>query len=127
MNLQVLFQNRKPDRIATLEEYTLSGGYQALTDVLNRYTRQDVKKMVSDAVLMGRGGAAFPAGVKLETVAEEAPFPRYIVCNADEMEPGTFKDRVLLHADPHLLIEGMIITGYAIQASKGHYFHPAGI
>ena len=122
MNLQVLFQNRKPDRIATLEEYTLSGGYQALTDVLNRYTRQDVKKMVSDAVLMGRGGAAFPAGVKLETVAEEAPFPRYIVCNADEMEPGTFKDRVLLHADPHLLIEGMIITGYAIQAAKGIIF-----
>ncbi|MFQ5484949.1 MAG: NADH-quinone oxidoreductase subunit F [Desulfobacterales bacterium] len=120
--MQVLFQNRKPDRIATLEEYMRSGGYRALTDALHRYSRDEVKKIVSDAVLLGRGGAAFPAGVKLETVAEEAPFPRYIVCNADEMEPGTFKDRVLLHADPHLLIEGMIITGYAIQAAKGIIF-----
>jgi NADH-quinone oxidoreductase subunit F len=122
MAVQVLFHNRKPDRIATLAEYRQSGGYGALTDVLHRYTHQEVKKLVSDAVLLGRGGAAFPAGVKLESVAEDAPFPRYIICNADEMEPGTFKDRVLLHADPHLLIEGMTITGYAIQAERGIIF-----
>jgi len=122
MAVQVLFQNRKPDRIATIEEYRQSGGYKALTDVLHHRSHQEVKKLVADAVLLGRGGAAFPAGVKLASVAEDAPFPRYIICNADEMEPGTFKDRVLLHADPHLLIEGMAITGYAIQAEKGIVF-----
>jgi NADH-quinone oxidoreductase subunit F len=75
-----------------------------------------------DANLLGRGGAAFPTGMKLMSVEDNAPFPRYIVCNADEMEPGTFKDRVLIHADPHMLIEGMIIAGYAARAEKGIIF-----
>ena len=92
---KVLFQNRKPDRIATLEEYRQSGGYQALADALKDYSHKDVQQAVMDANLLGRGGAAFPAGMKLMSVADDAPFPRYIVCNADEMEPGTFKDRVL--------------------------------
>jgi NADH-quinone oxidoreductase subunit F len=119
---QVLFQNRKPDRIATLEEYRQNGGYSALERVLKQGSHAQVKQQILDAVLLGRGGAAFPAGVKMETVADDAPFPRYIVCNADEMEPGTFKDRVLIHADPHLLIEGMIIAGYGILAEKGLIF-----
>jgi len=71
---------------------------------------------------LGRGGAGFPAGIKLTTVAEDAPHPRYVVCNADEMEPGTFKDRVFLHAEPHMLIEGMILAAYTIQASHGIIF-----
>jgi NADH-quinone oxidoreductase subunit F len=83
---QVLLQNRKPDRIATLEEYQQSGGYQALRDVLHNYAYKDVQEILIEAVLLGRGGAAFPAGRKLMTVAEDAPFPRYLVCNADEME-----------------------------------------
>ena len=119
---QVLFQNRKPDRIATLEEYRHSGGYQALASVLEKFSNKDVQQVLLDAMLLGRGGAAFPTGRKLMTVADDAPFPRYIVCNADEMEPGTFKDRVLIHADPHQLIEGMIITGYAVLAEKGIIF-----
>ncbi|MDM8537492.1 NADH-ubiquinone oxidoreductase-F iron-sulfur binding region domain-containing protein [Desulfobacterales bacterium HSG17] len=119
---QVLFKNRKPDRIATLEEYQQSGGYQALAEVLKNTSFKQVKQVVMDAVLLGRGGAAFPSGVKLMTVADDAPFPRYLICNADEMEPGTFKDRVLIHADPHQLIEGMILTGYAAQAQKGIIF-----
>ncbi|MFZ0242135.1 MAG: NADH-ubiquinone oxidoreductase-F iron-sulfur binding region domain-containing protein [Desulfobacterales bacterium] len=119
---QVLFQNRKPDRMATLDEYRGSGGYLALTQVLEQGSHAAVKQQVLDAVLLGRGGAAFPAGKKLETIADDAPFPRYIICNADEMEPGTFKDRVLIHADPHQLIEGMIITGYGMLASKGIIF-----
>jgi len=119
---QVLFQNRKPDRIATLEEYQQGGGYRALVDVLSNKTHKDVQKILLDALLLGRGGAAFPAGRKLVTVADDAPFPRYMICNADEMEPGTFKDRVLLHADPHMLIEGMTIAGYAELASKGIIF-----
>jgi NADH-quinone oxidoreductase subunit F len=119
---QVLLQNRKPDRIATLEEYRQSGGYGALADVLRDYSYRDVRQTIMDASLLGRGGAAFPAGMKLMSVAEDAPFPRYIVCNADEMEPGTFKDRVLIHADPHQIIEGIIIAGYATSAENGIIF-----
>lgn len=122
MYQQVLLQNRKPDRIATLDEYRQSGGYRALMDVLKDYSHKDVQQAVMDANLLGRGGAAFPTGMKLMSVADDANFPRYIVCNADEMEPGTFKDRVLIHADPHLLIEGIIIAGYAALAAKGIIF-----
>lgn len=118
---QVLLKNRQPDRIATLEEYRASGGYQALETTLARQSRQEVREKIQEAVLLGRG-AAFPMGIKLQTVAEDAPHPRYLVCNADEMEPGTFKDRVLIHADPHMLIEGMALAGYAVLASKGIIF-----
>ena len=119
---QVLFQNRKPDRITTLPEYQQSGGYQALTEALKKYACKDIQQTILDANLLGRGGAAFPTGMKLMSVEDRAPFPRYIVCNADEMEPGTFKDRVMIHADPHMLIEGMIIAGYAARAEKGIIF-----
>jgi NADH-quinone oxidoreductase subunit F len=119
---QVLLQNRRPDRIATLDEYRRSGGYRALTDILKDFSHKDVQQAVMDANLLGRGGAAFPTGMKLMSVADDASFPRYIVCNADEMEPGTFKDRVLIHADPHMLIEGIIIAGYAALAEKGIIF-----
>jgi NADH-quinone oxidoreductase subunit F len=118
----VLFKNRQPNRIATLEEYRAGGGYEALAAVLAKRSRGDVQQMALDAVLLGRGGAGFPAAKKWMTVAENAPFPRYIVCNADEMEPGTFKDRVLIHADPHQIIEGMIIVGYTASAEKGIIF-----
>ncbi|UCE56277.1 MAG: SLBB domain-containing protein [Desulfobacterales bacterium] len=119
---QILLQNRKPDRIATLEEYRQSGGYQALADILEKYSYKDVQEEILESRLLGRGGAAFPAGTKLMSVADDASFPRYIVCNADEMEPGTFKDRVLIHADPHMIIEGIIIAGYAVTAEKGIIF-----
>ena len=119
---QVLLQNHKPDRIATLDEYRQSGGYRALKDVLKDYSHKDVQQAVMDSNLLGRGGAAFPTGMKLMSVADDAAFPRYIICNADEMEPGTFKDRVLIHADPHMLIEGIIIAGYASLAEKGIIF-----
>ncbi len=119
---QVLFQNRKPDRIATLDEYRRSGGYQALETVLKKHTPKEVQKLVLDAKLLGRGGAGFPAGQKWMAVAENAPFPRYLVTNIDEMEPGTFKDRILVHADPHLIIEGSILAAYSISAEKAFLF-----
>jgi NADH-quinone oxidoreductase subunit F len=119
---QILFQNRQAKRIASLEEYRAGGGYQALAKILQDFSYKDVQNMILEALLLGRGGAAFPAGRKVMTVADDAPFPRYIVCNADEMEPGTFKDRVLLHADPHQLIEGMIIVGFSARAEKGIIF-----
>ncbi len=119
---QILFRNRKPDRIATLAEYRASDGYRALEAAVAGRSRAEVQQLILDAALLGRGGAAFPAARKMMTIAEDAPFPRYIVCNADEMEPGTFKDRVLIHADPHQLIEGIAIAGWAVQAERGIVF-----
>ncbi len=119
---QILLENRKPDRITTLEEYEQSGGYQSLKAAISEHGEAGIQQMIEDASLLGRGGAAFPAGLKLKSVAADAPSPRYIVCNADEMEPGTFKDRVLIHANPHMIIEGMIIAGFSIQAQKGIIF-----
>jgi NADH-quinone oxidoreductase subunit F len=119
---QVLLENRKPDRITTLKEYEQSGGYQGLKAAINEHGEAGIQQMIEDASLLGRGGAAFPAGLKLKSVAPDAPSPRYIVCNADEMEPGTFKDRVLIHANPHMIIEGMIIAGFSINAQKGIIF-----
>jgi len=119
---QVLLQNRKSSRIARIDEYRKSGGYEALVRVLKNLSPRDVSNQVGEANLRGRGGAGFPAGRKWASVSEKGPFPRYLVTNADEMEPGTFKDRVLIHADPHMLIEGMIIAAYAVSASKGFLF-----
>jgi NADH-quinone oxidoreductase subunit F len=119
---QVLLENLKPDRVNTLEEYEQIGGYQGLKAAVNEHGQAGIQQMIEDASLLGRGGAAFPAGLKLKSVAADAPFPRYIVCNADEMEPGTFKDRVLIHANPHMIIEGMIIAGFSIKAQKGIIF-----
>ena len=119
---QVLLENRKPDRITTLAEYEQSGGYQGLKAAISEHGEEGIQQMIEDASLLGRGGAAFPAGLKLKSVAADAPSPRYIVCNADEMEPGTFKDRVLIHANPHMIIEGMIIAGFSINAQKGIIF-----
>jgi NADH-quinone oxidoreductase subunit F len=119
---QVLLADRKTERINTLQEYEQNGGYQGLKAALKNLQQSDIIQSIEQANLLGRGGAAFPAGLKLKSVAEDAPYPRYIVCNADEMEPGTFKDRVLIHANPHMIIEGMIIAGYAVKAEKGIIF-----
>jgi NADH-quinone oxidoreductase subunit F len=122
MHDQALFKHRKPDRINTLEEYRAQGGYAALGEVVARDDPGGVIGLIEEAKLLGRGGAGFPTGIKLKTVAKDAPHPRYVVCNADEMEPGTFKDRVFLHADPHLLIEGMAIIAHTVGASHGIVF-----
>ena len=119
---QVIFQNRKPNRIATIDEYRQSGGYQALTMALQKYSPKEVQQLVVDANLQGRGGAGFPAGLKWKSVADDAPFPRYLITNIDEMEPGTFKDRIMAHVDPHMIIEGTILAGYVVSAEKGIIF-----
>ncbi|MCF8035527.1 MAG: SLBB domain-containing protein [Desulfobacteraceae bacterium] len=122
METRVLLKNRKPDRILDLDEYRASGGYTAAEEMLQTGRPADVQEVLEAAGLLGRGGAAFPMGVKLSTVAEDAPFPRYLVCNADEMEPGTFKDRVLIHTSPHLLIEGMLLAAFSVRAEHGIIF-----
>ncbi len=85
-------------------------------------TPQEVIAEVKAAGLVGRGGAAFPTGIKWEGAAKAAGQPKYIVCNADESEPGTFKDRILMEEDPHRTIEGMIIAAYAVGANRGYFY-----
>lgn len=107
-----------------LEDYERAGGYRAVEKALGEMTPGEVGDAVSESTLQGRGGAGFPTGQKWSFVpmGDEAPHPKYIVCNADEMEPGTFKDRHLLEGDPHGMIESMIVAGYALEADVGYVF-----
>ena len=102
---------------------TAEAGYQGLRKAL-QMSPADVADLVKKSKLRGRGGAGFPTGMKWSFVpmGKEAPHPKDLVANADEMEPGTFKDRLLLERDPHQLIEGMIVAGYAIEADIGYIF-----
>jgi len=106
----------------TIEVYMKNGGYSALPKVLKEYTPDQVTDIVKESGLRGRGGAGFPAGVKWSFVPKDSPKPKYLLINADESEPGTFKDRQLLERDPHQLIEGSIIAAYAVQAHTGFIY-----
>ncbi len=119
-----LTQNIRGGEPPDLKAYEQAGGYQALRKGLRNMTPQQVTQEVKDSNLRGRGGAGFPTGLKwtFTPMGENAPRPKYVVANADEMEPGTFKDRLLLEGDPHQLIEGMILAGYANQADAGYLF-----
>jgi NADH-quinone oxidoreductase subunit F len=107
-----------------LEEYEKAGGYQALRQALRSMAPAEVQQVVKDSNLRGRGGAGFPTGQKWSFVpmGDDAPRPKYLIANADEMEPGTFKDRLLLERNPHQLLEGMIVGAYAIQADISYVF-----
>jgi NADH-quinone oxidoreductase subunit F len=119
---QIVLQNRRPGQTISLEDYGRSGGYEALAKALREYSPKEVTKIVFDSGLRGHGGAGFPTGRKWSFLAEDAPFPRYVISNTDEMEPGTFKDRTLVSINPHAVIEGMIIASYAVSAQKGFFF-----
>ncbi|HZY24329.1 MAG TPA: NADH-quinone oxidoreductase subunit NuoF [Bacteroidales bacterium] len=110
--------------VGDLKNYRKVGGYSSLQKVLKSMTPGEVTNIVKASNLLGRGGAGFPTGAKWSLVPMETvkSGPKYLVCNADEMEPGTFKDRYLLEGNPHQLIEGMIISAYAIQAEKSYIF-----
>ncbi|GFK92448.1 NADH-quinone oxidoreductase subunit F [Fundidesulfovibrio magnetotacticus] len=118
----VLFKHRRGRRHASLEDYVADGGYEGLKKALASMAPAQVIQEVLDSGLRGRGGAGFPAGRKWGGVPPDGEHPRYMQCNADEMEPGTFKDRLIINADPHLLLEGMALGAYAIGASKGIIF-----
>jgi NADH-quinone oxidoreductase subunit F len=107
-----------------IRAYEQRGGYAAARDAVLRLTPQEVQARVRDSGLSGRGGAGFPTGKKWSFVpmGPNAPHPKYLVVNADEMEPGTFKDRLLMEGDPHQLVEGMILSAFAIEADVAYVF-----
>lgn len=107
-----------------LSDYMSTGGYEAVTNTIGKSSPADILQVVKDSNLRGRGGAGFPAGMKWSFVPMNADDPghKYLIANADEMEPGTFKDRLIMEQDPHQLIEGMILAAYTIQADVGYIF-----
>ena len=109
----------------TLDAYQARGGYQALRRILeSKMTQDDLIAEVKGSGLRGRGGAGFPTGLKWSFMPRNFPGDKYVVCNSDEGEPGTFKDRDIMRFNPHSLIEGMIIAGYAMGAKAGYnYIH----
>src|SRR5262249_8297154 len=105
----------------SLADYRAHGGYRALPKALDLGPEGVVREVLASK-LQGRGGAAFPAGRKWEAVAKQPALPHYLVCNADESEPGTFKDRVLLEEDPFAVIEAMTIAAYATGCAWGYLY-----
>jgi NADH-quinone oxidoreductase subunit F len=111
-----------PGYSGSLQDYEAVGGYQALRKVLAGVPQNDIVEMVKKSGLRGRGGAGFPTGVKWSFLPKDYQGPRYLCCNADESEPGTFKDRQLIERDPHQMLEGMAITCYAIGAETSYIY-----
>jgi len=105
-----------------IDVYLMQGGYQALEKALKEMTPESLIDEVKKSNLRGRGGAGFPTGMKWSFVPKDSPKPKYVICNADESEPGTCKDRPLMEMDPHQLIEGMAIAGRAINSHQGFIY-----
>ncbi len=105
-----------------IEEYIANDGYFALATILEDKTPQDVIEIMKKSGLRGRGGGGFPTGMKWEYAAKEEADQKYVLCNADEGDPGAFMDRAILEGDPHSVIEAMAICGYAIGASQGYFY-----
>ncbi|MCB1735238.1 MAG: NADH-quinone oxidoreductase subunit F, partial [Gammaproteobacteria bacterium] len=123
MGEQLCFATLKYDEPWTLENYLKEGGYQAWKKILAEKTPQEeIIENVKSSVLRGRGGAGFPTGLKWSFMPRSAPGQKYIVCNSDESEPGTCHDRDILRYNPHAIIEGMAIAGYAIGATAGYNY-----
>jgi NADH-quinone oxidoreductase subunit F len=125
---KLLLDNVHIPGIETFEVYRNNGGYKSVEKALKSMTPDEVVEEVKKSGLRGRGGAGFPTGMKWSFLAKPEGVPRYLVCNADESEPGTFKDRYLMEKIPHLLVEGMITSSYALGANysviyiRGEYF-----
>jgi bidirectional [NiFe] hydrogenase diaphorase subunit len=105
-----------------LEDSIAQGGYQALARALTEMTPREVIDAVKQSGLRGRGGAGYPTGLKWELVAKQIPERKFVVCNADEGDPGAFMDRSVLEGDPHRVLEGMAIAGYAVGAQQGYIY-----
>ncbi len=105
-----------------IDEFIIHDGYSALGKVLGEMSPAEVISVIEKSGLRGRGGAGFPTGLKWKFVSKTASDKKYVICNADESEPGTFKDRLLLEGDPHNLIEAMAIAAYAVGADEGYIY-----
>jgi NADH-quinone oxidoreductase subunit F len=128
---KVLFKYVDEPEQYRIDTYVNNGGYQALPRVLKEMKPDELIELVKKSGVRGRGGAGFPAGLKWGFVPKDIGKPKYLCCNADESEPGTCKDRVLMERDPHMVVEGIIIASYAIQAHtafvyvRGEFVYPA--
>lgn len=105
-----------------IEDYLIHEGYEALGKVVTQMTPDEVIEEIKKSGLQGRGGAGFPSGLKMSFVRKARGDKKYVICNADESEPGTFKDRVILEGDPHAILEAMTIAAYAVDANEGYIY-----
>jgi len=119
---KILLRNVEKPGSHEIVAYLSSGGYRALEKAIRTFKPDEVVEMVKQSELRGRGGAGFPTGLKWSFVPKDAPGPRYLCCNADEGEPGTFKDKVIIEHDPHLLIEGIVISCYALSIQTAYIY-----
>ncbi|MFI5205222.1 MAG: NADH-quinone oxidoreductase subunit F, partial [Flavobacteriales bacterium] len=122
MSRKLLIGNANVPGIDTYEVYRQQGGYRSVEKALKSMSPDQVVEEVKKSGLRGRGGAGFPTGMKWSFLAKPAGIPRYLVCNADESEPGTFKDRFLMEKIPHLLVEGMIVSSFALGANNSYIY-----
>lgn len=120
--MQILLRDIEKEDIASLSGYKKAGGYQALEKALKQLSPGQILEEIKTSGLKGRGGAGFPTGMKWSFLAKPEGKPRYMVCNGDESEPGTFKDRYLMMHKPHILIEGMILSSYALGANVSYIY-----
>jgi NADH-quinone oxidoreductase subunit F len=120
--IKILTQHIDVPGIETIDVYRQKGGYASVEKALKTMSPDDVTEEVKKSGLRGRGGAGFPTGMKWSFVDKKSEKPRYLVCNADESEPGTFKDRYLMQKNPHALVEGMITSSYAIGAKTSYIY-----
>ena len=120
--IKILTQHIDVPGIETIDVYRQKGGYASVEKALKTMSPDDVTEEVKKSGLRGRGGAGFPTGMKWSFVDKKSENPRYLVCNADESEPGTFKDRYLMQKNPHALVEGMITSSYAIGAKTSYIY-----
>jgi len=122
MGRKLLLEHAHVPGIETYEVYRKNGGYRSVEKALKTMSPQNVLEEVQASGLRGRGGAGFPTGMKWSFLAKPEGVPRYLLCNADESEPGTFKDRYLMEKIPHLLVEGMITSSYALGANQSYIY-----
>lgn len=122
MALKILTEHINVPGIKTLEVYRQYGGYRSVEKAVKTMSPDDVVEEVKKSGLRGRGGAGFPTGMKWSFIDKKSGNPRYLVCNADESEPGTFKDRYLMSNNPHALVEGMITSSYALGANLSYIY-----
>jgi NADH-quinone oxidoreductase subunit F len=118
---KVLLKNIDNPNSADIDEYLKAGGYRSLSKAFDAGSKEVIEQ-IKKSGLRGRGGAGFPTAMKWSFAIADKKFPKYLMCNADEGEPGTFKDRPILEKNPHLLIEGMVISGYALGSEYGYIY-----